>query len=58
MSTKMPYLASPGVVAKILMKIKEAKTPDRFTQDFLESTLGFKGGTYRAFIPLAKSLGY
>lgn len=57
MSTKMPYLAFPGAVAKILVKIKEAKTPDRFTQDFLESTLGFKGGTYRAFIPLAKKLG-
>lgn len=43
---------------KILEKVKEAKTPDRFTQDFLETKLGFKGGNYRQFIPYAKKLGF
>jgi hypothetical protein len=42
---------------KILLKIKEAKTPDRFTQDFLKTVLGFKSGSANAFIPLAKRLG-
>jgi hypothetical protein len=44
-------------MVKILNKVKEAKTPDRFTQDFLETKLGFKGGTARQFIPLSKKLG-
>jgi hypothetical protein len=46
----------PGSLAKILDKIKEAKTPERFTQDFLATKMGFKGGNYRQFIPLAKKL--
>jgi hypothetical protein len=41
----------------ILEKIRSAKTPDRFTQDFLSTKLGFKGGSYKQFIPLAKKLG-
>ena len=46
-----------GLIAKILSKIKEAKTPDSFTQDFLKTVLGFKTGSANAFIPLAKRLG-
>jgi Family of unknown function (DUF5343) len=46
-----------GNVSKILKKIKDAKTPDRFTLDFLGTNLGFKGGGARPFIPLAKRLG-
>jgi hypothetical protein len=45
-------------MVKILEKIQSAKTPDRFTHDFLETKLGFKGGNYRQFIPLAKRLGF
>jgi len=41
---KLPYVAQPGTVIKILQKIKEAKTPERFTQDFLKTKLGLKGG--------------
>src|SRR4051812_29374207 len=47
---------STGLVSKILDKIKEAKTPDRFSQDFLGTVLGFSGGSARPFIPLAKRL--
>lgn len=45
------------MMPKILGKIREAKSPDRFNQDFLQTKLGFKGGNYRQFIPLAKKLG-
>jgi hypothetical protein len=47
---------STGLVAKILDKIKEAKTPERFSQDFLGTVLGFTGGSAKPFIPLAKRL--
>jgi hypothetical protein len=57
MASKIPYVAQPGTVAKILSKAKAAQTPDRFTQDFLETKLGCRGGNYRQFIPLAKRCG-
>jgi len=57
MATKLPYVAVPSTIMKILNKVKEAKTPDRFTADFLETKLGFKGGNSRQFIPLSKKLG-
>ena len=57
MATKLPYVAQPGSMVKIFEKIRSAKTPDRFTHDFLATKLGFKGGNYRQFIPLAKKLG-
>ena len=52
-----PFMNAPGAIPKILNKIIEAKTPSRFTQDYLASTLGFPGGNNRPFIPLAKRLG-
>ncbi len=58
MATKLPYVAHPPVIEKILDKVKEAKTPDRFTPDFLTTVIGFKGGNARQFIPLAKKLGF
>jgi len=56
METKLPYVVQPGSIKRILEKIKDAKTPDRFTTDFLDTKLGFHGGNYRQFIPLAKKL--
>jgi Family of unknown function (DUF5343) len=56
METKLPYVGQPGSIKKILEKIKEAKTPDRFTTDFVDTKLGFRGGNYRQFIPLAKKI--
>jgi hypothetical protein len=58
MSTKLPYINQPGSIAKIFEKVRHAQTPERFTGDFLETKLGFRGGNYRQFIPLAKKLGY
>jgi hypothetical protein len=52
-----PFMNSYGLIAKILTKIKEAKTPDRFTQDYLATTLGFSSGSAKPFIPFAKRLG-
>jgi len=58
MATKLPYVIAPTSVSKILDKVKQAQTPERFTGDFLSTKLGFKGGNYRQFIPLAKKLGF
>lgn len=52
-----PFMNGYGTTTKILNKIKEAQTPDRFTQDFLSTKLGFPGGTAKPFIPLAKRIG-
>ncbi|MFM9918268.1 DUF5343 domain-containing protein [Lacisediminihabitans sp. H27-G8] len=57
MAESMPYMNSTGLIPKILDKIKEARTPDRFSQDFLGTVLGFSGGSAKPFIPLAKRLG-
>lgn len=57
MASKLPYLASPGLIPKILAKIQEARRPERFTQDFLETKLGHAGGSARAIIPLLKRMG-
>ena len=45
-------------MVKILEKVRSAQTPERFTQDFLATKLGFRGGNPRQFIPLAKRLGF
>jgi len=53
-----PFMNAYGLVTKILDKIIEAQQPERFTQDFLETKLGFSGGSARAFIPLLKRIGF
>ena len=58
MAAKIPYMTSPGLVTKILNKIQEARKPDRFTQDFLETKLGFSGGSARPIIPLLKRMNF
>jgi hypothetical protein len=57
-ASKLPYLASPGLIPKVLGKMQEARRPDRFTQDFLETKLGYGGGSARAIIPPLKRLGF
>lgn len=52
-----PFMNGYGLIEKILPKIIEAQTPPRFTQDFVKTVLGFKTGSAKAFIPLAKRLG-
>lgn len=52
-----PYMNAYGNVPKILRKIKTAQEPEKFTQDFLATVLGFSGGSAKPFIPLAKRAG-
>lgn len=56
MAENLPYMVSTGLIPKILGKITEARRPDRFTQDFLETKLGFSGGSARAVISLLKRI--
>ena len=53
-----PFMNSTGLVTKIFDRIITASQPERFTQDFLKSKLGFDSGSSRPFIPLLKRLGF
>src|SRR3954447_16366805 len=56
--SKVPYLNAYGNITKALQKIKTAQTPDRFTQDFLATKLGLKGGSPKPVIPYLKRTGF
>lgn len=58
MPEKLPYVFSYGVIAKALTKIKDAATPERFTQDFLSTKLALKGGSAKPVIPYLKRIGF
>ena len=58
MVVKLPYMALPSAIPKILAKIDEAKRPERFTQDFLATMLGFSGGNHQAFLPMLKRMNF
>src|ERR1700730_5503725 len=58
MSSKLPYIVQPGSIPRIFEKVRQAQTPERFTQDYLQTKLGFRGGNYRQFIPLAKKIAF
>ena len=58
MAAQLPYMLSTGLISKILEKIQNARRPERFTQDFLETKLGQGGGSARAIIPLLKRMGF
>jgi hypothetical protein len=51
-------MPNPGTLGKVLDKMKEAATPQRFTQDFVADTLGFKGNYALAVIPYLKKIGF
>jgi hypothetical protein len=52
-----PFMNAYGNLTKILTKIKEAQTPERFTLDYLTTKLGFSGGSATPFISFAKRIG-
>jgi hypothetical protein len=54
----LPYVLTVGRITPLLQKIQEAQTPPRFTQDFLETKLGMKGGSATPLIPLLKRIGF
>lgn len=55
--SKLPYLTAYGNITKALERIKSAATPDRFSQDFLENTIGMTGGGARPIISFLKRTG-
>jgi hypothetical protein len=58
MAAKLPYMVAAGLIRKIFEKIQNARRPERFTQDFLETKLGHSGGGARPVIPLLKRMGF
>ena len=57
MPASPPFMNAYGLIPRIFEKIMEARQPPRFTQDFLQTKLGFTGGSARAFISFAKRIG-
>jgi Family of unknown function (DUF5343) len=55
---QVPYVTGYGNITKALQKIQTAKTPPRFTQDFLATKLALKGGSARPVIPFLKRTGF
>lgn len=58
MPASLPYLSSNKNVETLFSTIQSAKVPDRFTQDFLATTIGLKGTNDRGMIPLLRTLGF
>lgn len=52
----LPYTPSPGAITNVLNRIIDAETPDKFSNDFLETKLGTSGGAARSVPPLLKKL--
>jgi hypothetical protein len=55
---QLPYIPSYGQIKTVLGKIKQASTPERFTQDYLATTLDMKGGGPKPLIPFLKRVGF
>lgn len=58
MAASLPYLASNKNVEQLFSTIASAKVPDRFTQEFLSSTIGLTGSNDRQMIPLLRALRF
>lgn len=58
MDESIPYMGAYSTITKVLAKMKSAATPPRFTQDYLATTLGFKGGTPRPVVAFLKRVGF
>ncbi|WP_322070600.1 DUF5343 domain-containing protein [Paraburkholderia bannensis] len=58
MPASLTYLASNKNLETLFTTIQSAKVPDRFTQDFLSTTIGLKGTNDRMMIPLLRTLGF
>lgn len=58
MSVSLPYLSSNKNIGELFTKIASAAIPPKFTQDFLQKTIGLKGTNDRPLIPLLRTLGF
>lgn len=57
--TDLPYFAVLGNIPKYFEKIRQAETPaNKFSQEFLKDTLGFKSGNDGRLIPVLKSMKF
>lgn len=54
----LTYLPTPGTLKAVLDKVITAAKPDRFTQDYLATVLGFASGNQKAVIPILKRIGF
>lgn len=53
-----PYTTSHGVLKQILQKMIEAERPTKFSGDFLNTVLGFSGGSAAVVPPILKRTGF
>ena len=58
MAVSLPYLVSYKNVPTLFDKISSAKIPEKFSRDFLNTTIGLKASSDRALIPLLRNLGF
>lgn len=58
MAASLPYLSSNKNIDHLFSSIGSAKVPDRFTQEFLSSTIGLTGSNDRQMIALLKALRF
>ena len=56
--SQLPYINAYGNITKVLDKIQEASTPERFTHDFLATKLGMTGGSAKPLVPFLKRTGF
>lgn len=57
MAANLPYVSTPGSIKNALEKIRAAATPERVTQDFIQTKLQIKGGTGASIPPFLKKIG-
>ncbi|MBP1843109.1 hypothetical protein J2046_001363 [Rhizobium petrolearium] len=57
MPASLPYMSAPGTIKTALDRIKSAATPERVTQDFVQTKLQIKGGTGASVPPFLKKIG-
>jgi hypothetical protein len=58
LAASLPYLSSNKNIDHLFSAIGSAKVPDRFTQEFLSSTVGLTGSNDRQMIALLKALRF
>lgn len=58
MATAPPYMASVKNLPAILLRIREAGAPPRFSNEFLKNSLGFASSNDRGVIAVLKQLGF
>lgn len=58
MKIELPYMNAPGYISRVFDKLIEAKTPPKFTLDFMGSVLGITSSSARQMIPFMKRLGF